>query len=90
MAVEHVDGKEAYRLQPGDEYAFVDVRSIPDHACGHPAGTRNVPLLHSDAQTGHKIPNPEFLAVMQANDARDATLLVGCQVGGRSTQAAQM
>ena len=59
-------------------------------ARGHPAGTRNVPQLHSDAQMGHKIPNPEFLAVMQSNYARDAQLLVGCQVGGRSTQAAQM
>ena len=27
---------------------------------------------------------------MQANFANDAKLLIGCQVGGRSTQAAQM
>ena len=90
MAVAHVDVKEAYRLQAGEEYTYIDVRSVPEYEGGHPAGARNVPLLHADAQTGHKSPNPEFLAVMQANYPRDAKLLVGCQVGGRSTQAAQM
>ena len=90
MAVEHVDVKEAYRLQAGEEYAYIDVRSVPEYEGSHPVGAHNVPLLHSDAQTGQKIPNPEFLAVMEANYARDAKLLVGCQVGGRSTQAAQM
>ena len=95
MAVEHVDVKEAYRLQAGEEYAYIDVRSVPEYEGSHPVGAHNVPLLHSDyardAQTGQKIPNPEFLAVMEANyEPRDAKLLVGCQVGGRSTQAAQM
>ena len=47
-----------------------------------PAGAHNVPLLHYDAQTGQQTPNPEFLAVMQANFADDAKLLIGCQVGG--------
>ena len=35
-----------------------------------PAGAHNVPLLHYDAQTGQQTPNPEFLAVMQANFCR--------------------
>ena len=35
-------------------------------------------------------PNPEFLAVMQAAYAVDAKLLLGCQMGGRSAQAAQL
>ena len=87
MAVEHVDVKEAYRLQAGEEYAYIDVRSVPEYEGSHPAGAHNVPLLHADAQTGHKSPNPEFLAVMEANYARDAKVLLGCQVGGRSTQA---
>ena len=90
MGVTHVDVKEAYRLQTGEGYAYVDVRSIPEYESGHPAGAHNVPLLHYDAQRGHQTPNQEFLAVMQANYAHDARLLVGCQVGGRSTQAAQM
>ena len=90
MGVTHVDVKEAYSLQTGEGYAYIDVRSIPEYERGHPAGAHNVPLLHYDAQTGQQTPNPEFLAVMQANFANDAKLLIGCQVGGRSTQAAQM
>ena len=90
MAIKHVDVEEAYRLQAGEGYAYIDVRSIPEYEGGHPAGTHNVPLLHYDAQTGHKTPNQEFLAVMEANYPHDARLLIGCQVGGRSTQAVQM
>ena len=79
-----------YRLQTEAGYAYIDARSIPEYEGGHPAGAHNVPLFHDDAKTGHKTPNPEFLAVMRANYPRDAKLLIGCQVGGRSTQAAQL
>ena len=33
--------------------------------------------------------NREFLDVMRANFASDAKLLIGCQAGGRSAQAAE-
>ena len=90
MGVTHVDVKEAYSLQTGEGYAYIDVRSIPEYEGGHPAGAHNVPLLHYDGETGQQTPNPEFLAVMQANFADDAKLLIGCQVGGRSTHPAQL
>ena len=90
MPIKHVDVQEADRLQTAEGYAYIDVRSIPEYDGGHPAGAHNVPLLHYDAQTGQKTPNSEFLAVMQANYSRDAKLLIGCQIGGRSTQAAQL
>ena len=90
MAVKHVDVREAHRLVGAEAYTYVDVRSIPEYEQGHPAGAQNVPLLHCDAQTRQMTPNPEFLAVMEANYSHDARLLVGCQVGGRSVQAAQI
>ena len=31
MGVTHVDVKEAYRLQTGEGYAYIDVRSIPEY-----------------------------------------------------------
>ena len=89
MDIKHVDVKQAYLLQKGEGYTYVDVRSIPEYEKGHPAGAHNVPLLHFDAATGQMRPNREFLTVMQANYPLDAKLLVGCQVGGRSAQAAQ-
>jgi rhodanese-related sulfurtransferase len=90
MSVRHVGVREAHRLQNDDGYTYVDVRSVPEYENGHAAGAHNVPLLHLDSQSGQMQPNPEFLAVMQANYPSDAKLLIGCQVGGRSSRAAQI
>ena len=90
MGVRDVDVKQAHALQQDDGYTYVDVRSVPEFDAGHPAGASNVPLLHRDAATGQMQPNPEFLAVMQANYPPDARLLIGCQMGGRSARAAQI
>jgi rhodanese-related sulfurtransferase len=71
-------------------YTYVDVRSEPEYAQGHPEGAVNVPLLHRDERSGQLVPNPDFLRVMRENFAPDAKLLIGCQVGGRSAQATQL
>ena len=88
MSVTHTGVREAYRLQTDDGHTYVDVRSVPEYERGHPEGAHNVPLLHFDPATGQMRPNPDFLAVMQANFPSDAKLLIGCQVGGRSGKAA--
>ena len=90
MAIKHVDVREAHRLQTAEQYTYVDVRSVPEYEQGHPEGAQNVPLLDYDRQVGRMTANPEFLAVMEANYSHDAMLLIGCQVGGRSAQAAQL
>jgi rhodanese-related sulfurtransferase len=90
MDIKQVDVKQAYLLQHSEGYTYLDVRSIPEYEKGHPAGAFNVPLLHFDPATGQMRPNPEFLSVMQANYPLDAKLLIGCQVGGRSSQAAEI
>jgi rhodanese-related sulfurtransferase len=89
MSIKHVTVREAQAaLAAGGTY--VDVRSIPEFAAGHPSGAINVPLLHRDERTGQMSPNRDFVAVMQANYTADSKLLIGCQVGGRSVQAAQI
>jgi rhodanese-related sulfurtransferase len=80
---------EARALQE-QGYTYVDVRSTPEFAAGHPAGAVNVPIIEPDEDTGQMQMNPDFLRVMQANFPRDAKLLLGCQVGGRSARAVQM
>lgn len=89
MPVKNVTVKEARDSQSAGA-VYVDVRSIPEFAQGHPAGALNVPLIHQDERTGQMMPNQDFVAVMKANFAADAPLLIGCQVGGRSAQAAQI
>lgn len=90
VSLKHVDVKTAHTLQTREGYTYVDVRSIPEYENGHPKDSYNVPLLHLDAATRQMQPNPDFLAVMQANYPPDTKLLIGCQMGGRSVQAGQL
>ena len=90
MSLKQADVQTAHKLQSDAGYTYIDVRSIPEFENGHPTGAHNVPLLHLDSRTGQMQPNEDFLAVVQANYATDSKLLVGCQMGGRSTQAGQI
>jgi rhodanese-related sulfurtransferase len=87
--IKNLTVKEAHQKQ-ADGYTYVDVRSIPEFTQGHPRGSVNVPLLHRDERTGQMSPNQEFITVMKAAFDRDAKLLIGCQAGARSVQAAQL
>ena len=89
MSVRHVGVHEAQRLRVEDGYIYIDVRSVQEYDNGHPEGAHNVPLLHLNSETRQMQPNQDFLAVMQANYPSDAKLLIGCQMGGRSSRAAQ-
>jgi rhodanese-related sulfurtransferase len=69
---------------------YVDVRSQGEFEAGHPAQAVNVPLIDRDPRSGQMMPNPDFVEVMKANFPAETTLLIGCQVGGRSQRAAQI
>lgn len=67
-------------------YRYVDVRSVPEFESGHPEGALNIPLAHLGP--GGARPNADFLEVFGRTFGRDARIVVGCQSGGRSLQAA--
>ncbi len=71
-------------------YRYLDVRTEPEFAGGHPAGAVNIPVVVPDPNTGQMMMNPDFLAVAQAHFPKDAPLVVGCQAGGRSQRAAEL
>ena len=79
---------EARDLMEKEGYVYVDVRSVPEFSAGHPTGAYNVPLLHMGA--GPATPNAEFMSVMEKTFPKDAKLIVGCKVGGRSARAAAL
>ena len=87
MAVKRVSPAEARDLIDKQGYVYVDVRSVPEFAAGHPTGAYNVPLMNMGP--GGMTPNADFLAVMGAFP-KDAKLVVGCKAGGRSARAASM
>ena len=87
MAVKRVSPSEARELIDKQGYVYVDVRSVPEFAAGHPTGAYNVPLMNMGP--GGMTPNPDFMAVM-GSFPKDAKLVVGCKAGGRSARAASM
>jgi rhodanese-related sulfurtransferase len=88
MNVKRVSPEEALALMDKEGYAYVDVRSAPEFASGHPKGAYNVPLAHLGPQG--MTPNLDFLAVMEKTFPKDRKLVVGCKTGGRSLQAATL
>ena len=69
-------------------YTYVDVRSEPEYAAGHPKGALNVPV--AVVVGGGMQPNPRFVEVIQKLFPKDAKLVVGCKAGGRSMKAAEL
>ena len=78
---------EAHAKMTDEDHAYVDVRTEEEFAAGHPAGAFNVPVMIA-AAAGLE-PNPEFVAVMERAFAKDAPIIVGCKMGGRSARAAK-
>jgi rhodanese-related sulfurtransferase len=79
---------EAQQLLEGDGgHTYIDVRSEPEFRNGHPVGAVNIPLMFREPTA--LVPNPDFLAVVQAHFDSDARLILGCQSGARSIRAAE-
>lgn len=91
MPVRDISPQEARELLDSDpDCVYLDVRSTPEFAEGHPVRAVNLPLLNPDPTTGQMTPNPDFLKVVQANYTPNQKLLVGCHSGRRSRMAAEM
>jgi rhodanese-related sulfurtransferase len=85
--VPRISPAEAHAKMKDEAFTYVDVRTEDEFEAGHPEGAVNVPLMLATANGME--PNPEFVSVMQASFAKDAPLVVGCKMGGRSARAAQ-
>jgi rhodanese-related sulfurtransferase len=88
MPIRRVSPLDAKALMDDEGYAYVDVRSVPEFEAGHPEGAYNIPVAH--AGPGGMAANRDFVSVVEASFGKDAKLVLGCQSGGRSFQAAQI
>ena len=85
--IKRVSSADAKQLLD-EGYVYLDVRSEPEFAAGHPAGAVNVPLMHAGPRG--MTPNPDFQAVVEALYPKDARLVLGCRSGQRSMRAADV
>lgn len=85
MELKRITPQEAYDLMEDEGYIYVDVRSEPEFDGGHPEGAYNIPFMIRGP--AGLMPNKDFLEAMEANFAKDAKIIVGCQSGNRSLKA---
>lgn len=89
MSYRSVNPQQAHDLMKQDqEFVYVDVRSEQEFAAGHPEGAINLPIAFMSG--GGMAANPDFVRVATAKLKKDAKLLVGCKMGGRSMRACEV
>jgi rhodanese-related sulfurtransferase len=90
MAVKQATPPQAHEaMQKDPAVVYLDVRTVPEFTAGHPQRGINIPAFFFRAP-GQPTPNPDFLKVVEATVPKGATVLVGCQAGGRSQRAAEL
>lgn len=77
-------------LDSGQHYVYLDVRSTMEFDQGHVPGALNIPLLHLDVNRHQMVPNPDFMAVVEAVLPKDARIICACASGQRSQRAADL
>lgn len=76
-------------LDENPDAIYLDVRTETEFVAGHPAGAINIPVAFPGAGGQMQI-NPDFMTVAESVIPKDAKIVCGCQVGGRSQAAAEM
>lgn len=90
MSVKQISVEQAHEiLKVGPDVVYIDVRTPEEFDRGHPPGAINIPVVFPDPRTRQMTPNPEFLAIVEKHVPRSKTVIVGCQMGGRSQFAAE-
>jgi len=91
MSVKQTNPEQTYSVLQQDANAvYIDVRTQQEFANGHVPGAANIPVMIPDPMTRRMTPNPNFLALVEEKYPKDKTIIVGCQMGGRSQYAADL
>ena len=90
MDIKRIEPDKAKELlDSGGGYVYLDVRTVPEFDAGHVPGAKNVPVVEPDA-SGRMALNPRFLPAVESKFAKDAKIITGCKMGGRSMKAAEL
>ncbi|MGZ3619602.1 MAG: rhodanese-like domain-containing protein [Candidatus Binataceae bacterium] len=90
MPINQVEPPRAHEiLKSNPEAIYLDVRTEPEFAQGHPEGAINVPVVFIKGP-GQMELNGEFVDVVAKTLAPGKKLVVGCLAGGRSQRACEL
>ncbi|MGH7914618.1 MAG: rhodanese-like domain-containing protein [Candidatus Binataceae bacterium] len=90
MSINQIEPPQAHEtLKNNPDAIYLDVRTEPEFAQGHPAGAINVPVVFIKGP-GQMELNGEFVDVVAKTLSREKKLVVGCLAGGRSQRACEL
>jgi rhodanese-related sulfurtransferase len=90
MPINQADPRQAHEILTSNPDAiYLDVRTEPEFAQGHPANAINVPVVFIKSP-GQMELNTEFVEVVAKTLPREKKLVVGCLAGGRSQRACEL
>jgi rhodanese-related sulfurtransferase len=90
MPINQVEPRQAHEiLRSNPDAIYLDVRTEPEFAQGHPDGAINVPVVFIKGP-GQMELNGEFVDVVAKTLPREKKLVVGCLAGGRSQRACEL
>ena len=90
MPISQVEPPQAHEiLKSNPDAIYLDVRTEPEFAQGHPDGAINVPVVFIKGP-GQMELNGEFVDVVAKTLPREKKLVVGCLAGGRSQRACEL
>lgn len=88
--MKEISPQEAWNaLRQDAESVYIDVRTVEEFAAGHPEGAVNIPIAFHDPARG-MVHNADFLEVVAKHFSKDRKLMLGCQAGPRSHNAANL
>jgi rhodanese-related sulfurtransferase len=90
MPINQVEPPQAHEiLKSNPDAIYLDVRTEPEFAQGHPEGAINAPVVFIKGP-GQMELNGEFVDVVARTLPRERKLVVGCLAGGRSQRACEL
>ena len=90
MSINQADPTQAHEiLKQNPEAIYLDVRTEPEFAQGHPTGAINVPVVFIKGPGQMEI-NNDFVQVVTRTLPRGKKLVIGCLAGGRSQRACEL
>jgi rhodanese-related sulfurtransferase len=90
MPINQVEPRQAHEiLKNNPDAIYLDVRTEPEFAQGHPEGAINAPVVFIKGP-GQMELNGEFVEVVGKTLPHGKKLVVGCLAGGRSQRACEL